>query len=341
MRTSAKGTMKYVIAMVLLATMLLFVFSSCKQAPVQKTLKPFSFRLKWIIYSSFASHFVALEKGYFKAEGLDVNIQPGGPGVDPIRLVATGADDIGLAGYEQILIARDKGIPLIAIGEDYVRSGVGLFSLKTSGIDSPEKFIGKKVGIMPGTDKFTLYAALMAKLSIDRKKIEEVPVGPDLSYLFNRTVDVFPGFVTNQPFVAEERGIQLNIIDPYDFDVRPGGNVYFTSEKTLKEKRPELKAFLRAAMKGIIESQKMTNDEVVDIVLKYNNKLDRKAETKIWQSTKDVLLEKDSTKVGLLSEEKWHYTAEISKEFGLISKPAEIEKCYTNDLVQEILREGL
>jgi ABC-type nitrate/sulfonate/bicarbonate transport system substrate-binding protein len=57
-----------------------------------------SFRLKWVIYSSFAHHFVALEKGFFKQEKLDVSIRPGGAGLDPIKLVASGADDVGLAG---------------------------------------------------------------------------------------------------------------------------------------------------------------------------------------------------------------------------------------------------
>src|SRR5438067_1223250 len=91
-------------------------------------LQPMSFRLKWFVYSAFASHFVALEQGYYREQGLNLTINPGGPGMDPIRLVATGVDDVGLADYLQIILAREKGIPVVAIGEDYVRSGVGFFS---------------------------------------------------------------------------------------------------------------------------------------------------------------------------------------------------------------------
>ncbi len=300
-----------------------------------------SFRLKWVIYSSFASHFVALEEGYFQEEGLDLTIQPGGPGIDPIRLVASDVDDVGLAGYDQILIARAKGLPVVAIGEDYVRSGVGFFSLRTSGITKPSHFEGRRVGILPGTDKHTLYLALLESEKVDRAKIQEVPAGADLIHLLAGTIDVYPGFVTNQPFVAEERGAPVNVIDPYDYGVRPGGNVYFTSEKTLRERPDQLRAFLRAALRGIIDSQKLGDGEVVDVVMRYNDKLDRNAELKIWRSTKEILLEKNPKSVGLMSPEKWRYTAEISRKFGLLEKEQNVEECYTNRLVEEVHRRGL
>lgn len=303
-------------------------------------LTPLSFRLKWIVYSSFASHFVALEKGFFKDEGLDLTINPGGPGIDPIRLVVAGEDDVGLAGHEQILIAREQGIPVIAIGEDYVRSGVGFFSLKGSGIKEPKDFEGKKVATLPGTDKHTIYMALMAKMGVDRDKIEEMPVTFSLSLLLNRTVDVLPGFITDQPFVAEEQGIELNIIDPYEYGVRPGGNVYFTSAETLMKKRSKLKGFLRAVLQGIVVADTMPNDQVVDILLKYNNRLDRNAELKVWQASKTILHEHDPQKVGYMSNDKWLGTAEMAKEFGLINEIPPLEKCFTNELVDEIHKEG-
>ncbi len=311
------------------------------QAPKPTQLTPVSFRLKWLVYSSFASHFVALEKGYFKDQGLDVTINPGGPGLDPIRLVATGTDDVGLAGYEQILIAREKGIPVIAIGEDYIRAGVGPLALRSSGIKEPKDFIGKKVGILPGTDKHTIYTALMAKCGVDRSEIEEIPIGFDIKLLFNGTIDVFPGFITNQPIVAEESGHPVNVIDPQGYGVRPGGNVYFTSEETLAEKKAELQDFLQAVLKGIIESQKMPDEQVVEIVMKHNDKLKKGTEIKIWRATKDLLLESDPTKVGLLYQTKWEETAKMALDSELIKTQPKLDECYTNELVKEILATGL
>ncbi len=311
-----------------------------QQAQPANELIPLSFRLKWLVYSAFGPHFVALEKGFYKYEGLNVTIQPGGPGMDPIKLVVSGAEDVGLASYDQILIAREKGIPVIAIGEDTVKSGVGFISPKDSGIKTPQDFIGKKVGIMPGTDKGTMYEALMATCQIDRSKITEIPVAFDIAVLLNGAIQVFPSFIVNQPIVAEEKGFPVNVIDPYEYGIRPGGNVYFTSESTLKSKRDALKRFLRAEMRGIIESQRIPDEEVVDMVMKYNKALNRPTEIKIWKATKPMLLESDPSKVGVMTQEKWQHTADLFLKSGLLKTAPKLAECYSNDLVLEIQRVG-
>lgn len=300
-----------------------------------------TFRIKWLIYSGFTPHFVALEKGYYAKEGLKVDIQPGGPGIDPLKLVLTGDADVGLASYDQILLAREKGLPLVAIAEDTTKSGVGFISLTSSGITKPQDFIGRKVGVMPGTDKGTMYEALMSKLGIDRSKIQEIPVQFNLIVLFNGTVEVFPAFISNQPIIARGSGFEVNVIDPDQYGITPGGNVFFTSEATLEKKREILLAFLRAELRAIMDSQSMDDGEVVDYVLKHNNLLKRETEIKIWQATKKLILPKDRATVGLMSPEKWAQTAQIFKQSGLLRNVPPLDKCYTNTLVEEIHKRGL
>lgn len=301
-----------------------------------------SFRLKWVFYSSFAHHFVAKEKGFFEKEGLDVEIHPGGAGIDPIKLVASNVDDVGLASYAQILLARAKGVPVIAIGEEYVTSGVVAISLQTSGITKPTDFIGKKVGIIPGSDTGTVYEALMAKQGIDRSQIEEVPIGFDLSVLFTGTVDVSTvAYITNQPVFAEQNGYPVNIIDPSHYGVNPGGNVFFTSEETLRSKRDLLRRFLRGALTGIMRSRELDDSNVVDIVLQYNDKLNREAELKIWDATKRVLLTDDAQRVGVMPKATWEETARLFHDFGSLEIVPALDECYTNSLVEEVLKEGL
>jgi ABC-type nitrate/sulfonate/bicarbonate transport systems, periplasmic components len=299
-----------------------------------------NFRIKFSIYSGFAPHFVALQKGYYAKEGLNVNIQPGGPGIDPLKIVLTGDADVGLASYDQILLAREKGLPLIAIGEDTTKSGVGFISLASSGIKTPQDFIGRKVGVMPGTDKGTIYEALMSKLGIDRSKIQEIPVQFNLSMLFNGTVEVFPAFITNQPIIARDSGFEVNIIDPDQYGISPGGNVFFTTEETLRKKREVLEAFLRAELAAIMDAQSMNDGEVVDCVLKYNDQLKRDSEIKIWQATKALILPKDRSAVGIMPREKWDYTAQLFKQAGLLKNPPDLDKCYTNALVENIHKRG-
>jgi ABC-type nitrate/sulfonate/bicarbonate transport system substrate-binding protein len=299
-----------------------------------------NFRIKFSIYSGFAPHFVALEKGYYDKQGLKVDIQPGGPGIDPLKIVLTGDADVGLASYDQILLARERGLPLIAIGEDTTKSGVGFISLVSSGIKTPKDFIGRKVGVMPGTDKGTVYEALMSKLGIDRSKIQEIPVQFNLAVLFNGTVEVFPAFISNQPIIAQDNGFEVNVIDPDQYGITPGGNVFFTSEETLRKKRDVLEAFLRAELGAIMDSQSMNDGEVVDCVIKHNNQLKRDTEIKIWQATKALILPKDRSTVGIMPRARWEHTAQLFKQAGLLKSAPDFDKAYTNALVEDIHKRG-
>lgn len=299
-----------------------------------------TFRLKWLIYSGFTPHFVALEKGYYDAQGLSVRIEPGGPGIDPLKLVVAGEADVGLASYDQILLARENGLPLVAIGEDTTKSGVGFLSLSTSGIKRPQDFIGRKVGIMPGTDKGTMYEAMMARLRVDRSRVEEIPVQFNLSVLLNGTVEVFPAFITNQPILARAQGFDVNVIDPADYGIVPGGNVFFTSEATLKTRRDVLLRFLRAELKAISDARDLNDGEAVDCVLKHNNQLQRTTEIDIWKATKTMLLPTDRATVGLMARAKWEHTAAIFRDSKMLKQEPKLDQCYTNDLVELIHRNG-
>ena len=246
-----------------------------------------------------------------------------------------------LASYDQILLAREKGLPLVAIGEDTTKSGVGFMALKSSGITRPQDFVGRKVGVMPGTDKGTMYEALMAKVGVDRSKVIEIPVQFNPAVLLNGTVEVFPSFITNQPIQARDSGFEVTVIDPDQYGITPGGNVFFTSETTLREKRDVLAAFIRAELRAIMDSQAMDDGEAVDCVLKHNDQLKRDTEIKIWRATKEMILPKDRRTVGLMSEQKWAHTAEIFRQSGLLREPPDLPSCYTNELVEEAHRKGL
>ncbi len=83
-----------------------------------------SVRLKWIANASFAGDIVAYEKGIFEKNGLNVTIYEGGFNLDPIKLVASGSDDIGLAGPERVMLAQEEGLPLVIVAVVFQSSPV-------------------------------------------------------------------------------------------------------------------------------------------------------------------------------------------------------------------------
>src|SRR5277367_3821600 len=188
-------------------------------------------RLKWFNQAQFAGFYVAQDKGYYKAAGLDVNIQPGGPDFPAVQMIAGGNEQFGVTGADQILIARSKGVPVVALAVIYRRNPFVLFSLAKSGIKTPADFAGKTVGVKIGGNEELIYRAVLAKAEIDKSKLTEMPVKFDITPLLTGTVDVWPGYLINEVLAAKEKGFDVNIVDPSDFGIDLYADTLFTTEK--------------------------------------------------------------------------------------------------------------
>src|SRR5438309_2279552 len=103
-------------------------------------------RLKWFHQAQFAGFYVAKEKAYYQSAGLNVDIQPGGPDFPAVQMVAGGNEQFGVTGADQILIARSKGVPVVALAVIFRRNPFVLFSLAKSGIKTPADYVGKNIG---------------------------------------------------------------------------------------------------------------------------------------------------------------------------------------------------
>ena len=104
-------------------------------------------QLQWVTQAQFAGYYVALDKGYYGEEGLDVTILPGGPDIAPPQVLAGGGADVMLNWMPSALAAREKGLPLVNIAQPFKSSGLMLTCWKDTGITSPQDFKGKTIGV--------------------------------------------------------------------------------------------------------------------------------------------------------------------------------------------------
>ncbi len=104
-------------------------------------------QLQWVTQSQFAGYYVALDKGFYEEEGLDVTILPGGPDIAPPQVLAGGGADVMLNWMPSALAAREKGLPVVNIAQPFKSSGLMLTCWKDSGITSVEDFKGKTIGV--------------------------------------------------------------------------------------------------------------------------------------------------------------------------------------------------
>ncbi|MFY0680847.1 MAG: ABC transporter substrate-binding protein [Thalassovita sp.] len=104
-------------------------------------------QLKWVTQAQFAGYYVALDKGFYAEEDLDVTIKPGGPDIAPAQVIAGGGADVVLDWMPSALASREKGLNLVNIAQPFKSSGMMLTCRKDAGISSPEDFAGKTLGV--------------------------------------------------------------------------------------------------------------------------------------------------------------------------------------------------
>ncbi len=309
---------------------IILMLPGCAKEKAKPEMDKVSVRLKWLMIATHSTgELVAKEKGFFKENNIDVTIDPGGIDLNSIKLVASGSNDIGITGGDQLILARAEGVPIKAIAVMHQESPVVFFSLKESGINEPKDFLGKKIGMKFGTNVETEYRAMMGKLRLDMKKVNEVPAKFDLTPILTKQVDIWSGYEVNEPLTVEEKGFEVNLIRPRDYGVHFYSNTYFTTEKMIKEKPDLIKRFLAAVVKGW-EWALEHPENAIDILLKYNRQANREHELKALLKTKDLMVT-DVTKkkgIGWMEMSRWKEMQTTLMKQNILKRKLRVEEFY-------------
>jgi len=134
-------------------------------APVAQADDDVTLQLKWVTQAQFAGYYVALDKGFYKDEGLNVTIKPGGTDVAPAQVIAGGGADVVLDWMPSALASREKGLDLVNIAQPFKSSGMWLTCRKDAGISSPADFADKTLGVWFYGNEFP-FLSWMSKLGL-------------------------------------------------------------------------------------------------------------------------------------------------------------------------------
>ncbi|WP_424767675.1 ABC transporter substrate-binding protein [Paenibacillus sp. sgz302251] len=295
-------------------------------------LKKVVLRLKWIHQAQFAGFYTAVEKGFYKEAGLDVEIRPGGADFPSVQMVASGSEQFGVTGADQILLGREKGVPVQAISTIYRKTPFVLFSLKESGISTMEDLVGEKVGIKLGGNEELTFRAMVQNAGIDAAAIEEMPVKYDLSPLLSGQVKAWPGYVINEVLAAEALGHEVNIIKPNDYDINFYADTLFTTEDVIKRDPEMVKSFVQASMKGW--SYALENPaEAAEFGLKYSESLKLDHETNMMNAS-IPLLDPEKTPLGKMDMAAWEDLQKSLIDLGFLKSEQNLEQVFTNEFIE-------
>jgi len=313
--------------------------STTAQSTKSTKLTKVRLQLKWLPQTQFAGYYVAKEKGYYKDEGIDIEIIPGGPDIVPEQQVSNGAADIGMTWVASLLSHQEEGFPLVELAQITQKSGLLLVSKKSANINSPKDLKGKKVGAWFGGLEFEI-KALLDKYNIDPDKdVELTKQGFTMDQLLNNQIDAASALTYNEYLILLESGLKaedLNVIDMNKEGVAMLEDNLFANKDWVKDNKEVAAKFLKATLKGWKDVIK-DPEGATDIVMKL---VDTKSTTRDHQlnMAKEVIkLVKpdglDESKIGYINKTSFQQTADIALKFGVIKKKPDISKAYTNAIL--------
>jgi NitT/TauT family transport system substrate-binding protein len=318
----------------------LMIGASAANAADQLTLQ-----LKWVDDAQFAGYYVAKDKGFYTAAGLDVTIKPGGPDVNPSQVIAGGGADVVVDWMPSALATREKGVPLVNIAQVFQKSGLMLTCRKDSGIKSPADFKDKTLGVWFGGNEYP-FLNWMNKLGLKTDGspggVKVLKQGFNVDPILQKQADCISTMTYNEYWQIIESG-QLKADDLVTFKYEDEGvatleDGLYTLESSLKDpaKVDKLARFLKASMQGW-EYAEAHQDEAVKIVLN-NDETGAQTEAHQVKMMQEIakLIGHNPKGTGYLDEDAYEKTVKTLMSGGsdpVITK--EPEGAWTHDVIDK------
>lgn len=334
--TRRKLVIGVVIVVLILAASLYMAYPGGMLKPPTKELRKITFVSDFQFEGRHAPYFVAMEKGYYKESGIDVEFMVGRGSQFSIEVVASGKAQFGLAGGASIIAARANDVPIVAVAMLFQQDPLGIWTLPASGIKTPNDLVGKKVGVRTGGTDFAEWRALLKQVGISPEKVQEVPVGFDpVQPLLTKQVDAALGWEEDRP------GFEANkLTDAIYIPFRNYGiNFYVTgiivTEEFLQKNRPLIQDFVAASLKGWQAALK-DPQTAMNIFLSKNPELKMPREMNMLNIAINQRIISETTKkfgLGYMDEERWQKMVDVLFENGVIKKRVDTKTLFTNDLL--------
>jgi NitT/TauT family transport system substrate-binding protein len=247
----------------------------CASAPAQK-LTPVRFALDWRFEGPAAPYLVAIDKGYYQAEGLEVSIDPGSGSVEGINRVASGAYDVGFCDINLLVKYRDnpRNLPVKMVMMIYDTPAFSIITLKKTGITKPKDLEGRILGAPAGDGAWAQWPIFVQANKIDASKVKVENIGFPVRepMLAQGKVDAITGFWFSSYMNLKAQGIppeEIVVLHMRDWGLDLYGNGIVANPDFMRFSPKALAGFVRGTIKGIQESVR-DPEAAIESVMKRN-----------------------------------------------------------------------
>jgi NitT/TauT family transport system substrate-binding protein len=287
----------------------------------------------------FAPFYVAVEQGYFAEEGVEIEFDYGWE-TDLLKLVGSNELQFAIASGDQVILARNQGLPVVYVLNWYRRFPVCVVSLAETGIQGPLDLAGQRVGTpaMYGAS-YIGWRALLDAVGLEEADVELVSVGyAQVAALSEGQVDAALCYAMNEPVQMEAAGETVDIIHVADY-ANLVSNGLITNERAIRDHPELVRAMTRATLRGLAFTLE-DPESAFDISLKHVPEAASDAEV---EAVNRAVLDKSiefwragDGALGWSEGDDWRTAQRIMEEMGLIEATADVSVMFTNEFVEEV-----
>lgn len=234
-------------------------------------------QLKWVTQAQFAGYYVALDKGFYEAQDLNVTIKPGGPDIAPPQVMAGGGADVMVDWMPSALAAREKGLALVNIAQPFKASGMMLTCRADSGVKTPADFKGKTLGVWFGGNEYpflTWMATLGLPTTGGADGVEVLKQGFNVDPLLQKQAACISTMTYNEYWQLIEAGMKPDQLITFKYEdegVATLEDGLYVMEDKLADPAfvDKMARFVKASMEGWKYAEEHP-DEAAEIVLEHD-----------------------------------------------------------------------
>lgn len=299
--------------------------------------KRVSLALDWFPNSNHAGIYEAVKRGYFKDEGLEVNVYTPSDPSTVLQTVGAGRDDFGISYQPDLLQARSKGIPVVSVLGIVQHPLNSVMALETSAIKRPGDLKGKKVGHPNIASNKAMLATMLATDGLKLTDVEMVDVGFDLvPALLSGQVDAVVGaYWTHESILIELEGHKVNVMRMEQWGVPDFYElILVTNESTLKDRRDVVERFTRAFRKGFENAMANPQSSIDTLVELNRDSVTEPVERKgvellvpVWKA--------EAPRFGWQAADRWRSFADWMIKEKFIRETLDPSKAFTNEFAQK------
>jgi NitT/TauT family transport system substrate-binding protein len=297
----------------------------------QGSLRKVSLRLDWLWGSEHAPYFVALEKGYFEDEGLDVEILEGEGSTVSAKLVANGSNDFGVVAAGTVIASVSQELPLKTVATLFQSIPTAIAYGTDDPIDDLSDLHGKKLGVVTDSVTYNEWGAVADLNEVDRGQIDEVSVGENVvqAMLADR-VDATVVWTFNQGLEIRLNGGEIDFLTFSDLGLDVPGSTIVANSELIEENPEVVDGFVDAVVKGW-EDTLDDPEGALEAFYSYHDEVDHEYNDQKLPLVLELVPSDEG--LGFSREESWTSLRDLYEDAELLGSDISPSDAYTNEFV--------